>query len=137
MTGDLDAQVSGLVVGKDEALVHLYRTNYFPDAHIYFMRRLLHDFYNSTCVDILRNTASAMGPDSRVVVCDMLVPDKVDVDGPQDIYVLDFALMCVGGKEKTLREFRSIFDQAGLELVHVYPSAVGSTVMVEGRLKRA
>ncbi len=100
------------------------------------MRRFLHDFYKPECVRILQNTAAAMGQDSRLVVCDMLVPERVEVFGPPELYALDFALMCVGGKEKTLAEFHETFDEAGLELLEVYPSGIGATVMVEGRLKR-
>lgn len=101
------------------------------------MRRILHDFYNPPCIEILKNTVSAMGPDSRLIVCDMIVPEKVDVEnGPKELYWLDFSLMLISGKEKTLREFEEIFDAAGLELVKVYPSALGSTVHIETRLKR-
>lgn len=101
------------------------------------MRRLLHDFYNPVCVEILKNTVPAMGPDSRLLICDMLVPEKVDVGGPQELYWLDWSLICLGGKEKTLKEFIDIFDQAGLELVNVYPSGVGATGIVEARLKQS
>ena len=100
------------------------------------MRRILHDFYNEPCVEILRNTAKAMGPDSRLIVCDMLVPEMVEVNGPKELYWLDFNLMLIGGKEKTLKEFEEIFDAAGLELVKVYPSGIGATVQLETRLKR-
>lgn len=100
------------------------------------MRRLLHDFYNPVCAEILANTASAMGPDSRLIVCDMLVPATVQVGGPQDLYWLDYSLGTMSGKEKTLREFEELFDGAGLELVKVYESGVGHTVMLESRLKR-
>lgn len=100
------------------------------------MRRLLHDFYNPVCVTILRNTASAMGPSSRLLVCDMLVPDRVDVGRDMELYWLDMALLTISGKEKKLGEFREIFDEAGLELVEVYPSSLGRTVVLEARLKR-
>ncbi|KAK3685849.1 S-adenosyl-L-methionine-dependent methyltransferase [Podospora appendiculata] len=107
-----------------------------PDAHVYFMRRLLHDFYNPVCVEILRNTVSSMGPDSRLIVCDMLVPEKADVNGSKELYWLDLNLMCISGKEKKLTEFVEIFDAVGLELVKVWPSGVGATVQLETRLKR-
>lgn len=100
------------------------------------MRRLLHDFYNPVCVDILKNTASAMGPDSRLIVSDMLVPERVEVGGAMDLYWLDFSLLTISGKERTMNEFKDIFAQAGLELVKVYESAVGRTIMLETRLKR-
>jgi hypothetical protein len=99
------------------------------------MRRLLHDFYNPVCVEILKNTVPAMGPDSRLIICDMLVPERVEIDGPMELYWLDFSLMTISGKEKTLKEFNDIFDAVGLELVKVYPSGIGKTVMLETRLK--
>jgi len=99
------------------------------------MRRILHSYYDSVCVEILKNTVSAMVPDSRLIVCDFLVPDRVQAGGPQEVYWMDFTMMCVGGKERTLEEFRRIFDAAGLDLVKIYPSGIGATCMIEARLK--
>ncbi|KAK0626920.1 hypothetical protein B0T14DRAFT_562785 [Immersiella caudata] len=56
------------------------------NAHVYFMRRFLHDFYNDVCIKFLRNTAKAMGPDSRRIITDMLVPEQVEVYGPKEVY---------------------------------------------------
>jgi hypothetical protein len=106
------------------------------DAHIYFMRRLLHDFYPPVCIDILKSTVSAMGPDSRLIVCDMLVPEKVEPGKLKELYWLDLNLMSISGKEKTLDEFKQMFDAVGLELVKVWPSEIGATVQLETRLKR-
>jgi hypothetical protein len=105
------------------------------DAHVYFMRRLLHDFYPPVCVDILRNTVSAMGPDSRLIVCDMLMPEKVEPGRLKELYWLDLTMMSISGKEKTLDEFNQMFDAVGLELVKVWPYASGATVQLETRLK--
>lgn len=101
------------------------------------MRRLLHDFYPPVCIDILRNTVQAMGPDSRLIVCDMLVPEKVEPGQLKELYWLDLNLMSISGKEKTLDEFKQMFDAVGLELVKVWPSGVGATVQLETRLKRS
>ncbi|KAE9379800.1 S-adenosyl-L-methionine-dependent methyltransferase [Stipitochalara longipes BDJ] len=105
------------------------------NAHVYFMRRLLHDFYNPVCVEILKNIVPAMGPDSRLIICDMIVPEMVEIGGPQQLYWLDFSMLILGGKEKTITEFTNIFNEVGLELVKVYPSGVGTTSMLETRLK--
>lgn len=101
------------------------------------MRRLLHDFYPPVCIDILRNTVQAMGPDSRLIVCDMLVPEKVEPGQLKELYWLDLNLMSISGKEKTLDEFKQMFDAVGLELVKVWPSGVRATVQLETRLKRS
>lgn len=100
------------------------------------MRRFLHDFYNPVCIEFVKNTASAMGPDSRLIVCDQLIPDMVEVYENYELYWLDFALLCMTGKEKRKAGFEEIFDAAGLELVRIYPSAYGKTVMLEARLKQ-
>ena len=107
-----------------------------PDAHIYFMRRFLHDFYAPVCTEFVKNTASAMGPDSRLLICDMLVPDLVEPHENMDLYWLDFALLCMTGQEKKKATFEEIFEAAGLELVQIYPSAYGRTVMLEAKLKK-
>ncbi|VUC26767.1 unnamed protein product [Clonostachys rosea] len=106
------------------------------NAHIYFMRRFLHDFYTPVCIEFVKNTALAMGPSSRLIVCDMLIPDKVEVHENMDIYWLDFALLCMSGQEKKKATFIEIFDAAGLELVKIYPSAYGATVMLEAKLRK-
>ncbi|KAK7425533.1 hypothetical protein QQZ08_007974 [Neonectria magnoliae] len=106
------------------------------NAHIYFMRRFLHDFYSPVCIEFVKNTASAMGPDSRVLICDMLIPDMVEVHESMDLYWLDLSLLCMTGQEKKKADFIEIFEAAGLELVNIYPSAYGRTVMLEAKLKK-
>ncbi|KAL2256328.1 hypothetical protein VTK26DRAFT_1831 [Humicola hyalothermophila] len=120
----------------DPMVYDIFTPQPVKNAHVYFMRRLLHDFYNPVCVDILRNTVQAMGPDSRLIICDMLVPEGVD-PSKGILYWVDFNLMGIGGKEKTLAEFKELFDAVGLELVKVWPSTIGATVQLETRLKRA
>lgn len=101
------------------------------------MRRLLHDFYDPVCVEILRNTVSAMGPDSRLIVSDMLIPDRVQTGGDLTLYWLDFSLLTISGRERNLADFLNLFDQVGLELVKVYKAPIGHTAMLETRLKNA
>ncbi|KAM0350665.1 hypothetical protein ACHAPU_003153 [Fusarium lateritium] len=107
------------------------------NARVYFMRRFLHDFYNPVCIEFVKNTVSAMGPDSRLIICDQLIPDTVKEHEYRDLYWLDFALLCMTGMEKKKPDFEQIFEAAGLELVKIYPSAYGCTAMLETRLKRS
>jgi len=99
------------------------------------MRRLLHDFYNPVVVEILKNTIPAMGPSSRLIVCDMIIPERTQAGVDTALYTMDFSLLTVSGQERTLDEFKAIFDEVGLELIKVYPSGIGQTAMLETRLK--
>ncbi|KAF7932151.1 uncharacterized protein EAE97_009172 [Botrytis byssoidea] len=107
------------------------------NAHVYFIRRILHDFYEPVCIQLLKNIASAMGSTSRVVIADMIRPEKTDVDGEIMIYWMDFCMMMLNGKEKSEKEFREIIDAAGLEVIKIWRYPVGTQAQIECRLKRA
>ncbi|KAH7311561.1 S-adenosyl-L-methionine-dependent methyltransferase [Stachybotrys elegans] len=106
------------------------------NAHVYFMRRLLHDFYDPECLEILRNLVPAMGPSSRLIISDMLLPDLVVPGDDRTAYWLDLCLLCIGGRERKLREFEAMFAEVGLELVQVHRSSAGHVAMLETRVKR-
>ena len=99
------------------------------------MRMILHDYADPTSTQILSRLAEAMSPDSRLLICEMVLPRRV---GEADFAsaVLDQAVMTMGGKERTEEGFKKILEAAGLELVHTWrvPGVPGGCV--EGRLKR-
>ncbi|KAK4182902.1 S-adenosyl-L-methionine-dependent methyltransferase [Podospora australis] len=104
-------------------------------AKAYFMRMIMHDYNDPVATHILKNVASAMDSNSRVLICDMVLPQKV---GEADFAaaVMDQCVMTMGGKERTELGFRKIFEAAGLELVKVWRAPGVPGGCVEGRLKR-
>ncbi|TVY92319.1 O-methyltransferase [Lachnellula willkommii] len=105
------------------------------NAHFYVMRRILHDFYIPVCKEMVKNIASAMGPTSRFVIADMIMPEKVEIGTEVTPYWLDFNLMMLNGTEKSKQQFEEILDAAGLEIVKIYPFAFGCHANIECRLK--
>lgn len=111
------------------------KTQPVKGAKAYFMRMILHDYADPVCVEILSRLAEAMEQDSRVLVCDMVIPQRVgEVDFPAA--VLDQCVLAMGGKERTEAGFRGLFESAGLELVQVWRVVGVPGACVEGRLKR-
>lgn len=104
-------------------------------AQAYFMRMILHDYSDPVCTQILSNISSAMSEHSRVLVCDMVLPERVN-EATFPAAVLDQAVMSMGGKERTEEGFRKVFEGAGLELVKVWRAPGVPGGCVEGRLKR-
>ena len=76
-----------------------------------------------------------MGPTSRLIVADMILPDKTEMGGDMTIFWLDFSMMLLNGKEKTFTEFSEILDAAGLEIVQVWRYSFGTQAQIECRLK--
>ncbi|KAK3988728.1 S-adenosyl-L-methionine-dependent methyltransferase [Cladorrhinum sp. PSN332] len=104
-------------------------------AKAYFMRMILHDYSDHVSIEILKNLVPAMSPESRVLVCEMVLPQRVD-ETTFAAAVLDQAVMAMGGKERTEQGFRKVFEAAGLELVKVWRAPGVPGGCVEGRLKR-
>ncbi|KAK4178066.1 S-adenosyl-L-methionine-dependent methyltransferase [Triangularia setosa] len=100
----------------------------------YFFRMIMHDYSDAVASEILKQIVPAMTSESRVLVCDMVLPQKV---GEADFAaaVMDHAVMTMGGKERTEEGFRRIFDAAGLELVKIWRAPGVPGGLVEGRVR--
>jgi hypothetical protein len=97
------------------------------------MRMIMHDYADDVCIKILSRISAAMSNMSRILICDMVLPQRVgEADFPAA--VLDQAVMTMGGKERTEEGFRKLFESAGIELVKTWrvPGVPGACV--EGKL---
>lgn len=95
-------------------------------ADVYVLKRILHDWSDEVCVDILRNCRSAMANDGRVLVVDTVIPPG---NAPHGGKVLDVMMMAsLPGRERTEAEFRKLFDRAGLRLSRVIPTPTAMSI---------
>jgi hypothetical protein len=105
-----------------------------PDAHIYYLRRIIHNWQDAECRKILQHIADAMAPDSRLLIAEMVVPPMPEgID--KTAYWMDFCMLIIGGKERSEKEFSNLLDSAGLKLVKIWRSEVGNQTVIECRLK--
>jgi hypothetical protein len=84
---------------------------------VYVLKSVLHDWDDARSIAILKNCREAMGPDSRLLVVERVVP---------------------GGLERTEAEYRRIFEAAGFELARSIPTHAPVSI-IEGvpRARRA
>lgn len=83
-------------------------------ADVYVLSGVIHDWPDAQAAAILRRCAEAVAPSGRVLVVDQLVDDAADMAGMTAFDL--FMLVCCGGRERTLDEFRSLGAAAGLSL---------------------
>ncbi|PYH78668.1 putative O-methyltransferase [Aspergillus uvarum CBS 121591] len=103
-------------------------------AAIYYFRRIFHDWPDvPEAMKILQNTAVAMDrSQSRLLIHDIIVPET----GATMTHAWqDLSLMAIGGIERTAKNFASLLDSAGLELVQVWRKPGDIMGIVEARLK--
>lgn len=88
-------------------------------ARFYYLRQILHDWPDDKCIEILKHLVAASGPESQILIDEMVLPDS---GVPWEAATLDLTMMAsLGSRERTLSEWRALLDQAGLKALYVYP----------------
>ncbi|GAA2314344.1 methyltransferase [Streptomyces kunmingensis] len=100
-----------------------------PGADVYLLSRILHDWDDARCLDILRHIAGAMPADADLLIVERLLP----TDGsPSLAAAWDLHMRCnVGGRERTAQHYARLLTDAGLTLVGHTP------LPLEGRVLHA
>lgn len=89
----------------------------------------MHDWPDEEAAKILRNTADAMGPDSRILIDEAVVPDT---GANWQATMADIAMMSFGGRERTENQWASLAKRAGLriEQIHAYVASTRTSILV-------
>jgi SAM-dependent methyltransferase len=85
-------------------------------ADIYVLRHVVHDWRDEDAAAILRNCRNAMKPEGRVLVVEIVVPAGND---PSFAKWMDLMMITYGGKERSEKQYRELFAQAGLSLTRI------------------
>jgi hypothetical protein len=100
-----------------------------PGGDAYLLKMVVHDWEDPAAAAILRSCRAAMPADGAVLVVERVVGLA---NQGRDVAFSDLnMLVAAGGRERTLEEFRTLFEDAGFELVREVPTAAGISV-VEG-----
>ena len=104
-----------------------------PEGDVYVLKTILHDWDDARATRILERCRAAMSPQGRVLVVELLLPERVAEGGG---FLGDMMMLVeTGGRERTEQEFASLFAAAGLALTEVTPlqaGRYGGRVLIEG-----
>jgi 2,7-dihydroxy-5-methyl-1-naphthoate 7-O-methyltransferase len=85
-------------------------------ADLYMLKSVLSDWPDTEAKSILERCAEAARPHGRLVVVNGVSPDGLDAPDPNLLM-----MVLVGGKERSLSEFRSLAQSAGLKVEKTSP----------------
>ncbi len=89
-------------------------------ADVYLLKWILHDFDDESCVALLKSCAKALGETARLLVIERPVPEG-EAAAAQWVQP-DLNMLCLsGGSERTLVEYRTLLERAGLVLETITP----------------
>lgn len=96
------------------------------------MRRVLHDYSDTKCIEILKHLAAAAAPDTVILISEMIMPATIG-EGELPIVCMDMSMMNMGGKERSEKQFAELLNAAGLELTKVM-EGYGTDRLLEARI---
>ncbi len=81
------------------------------------MSRVLHDWNDSKVLEILQNVYLSLEENGTLLLFETIIPE----DSAYDIGItLNFNLLvCVGGKERTLKEFQTLLEKANFKICQI------------------
>ncbi|KAJ5975130.1 hypothetical protein N7481_008837 [Penicillium waksmanii] len=87
-------------------------------ARFYYFRSILHDWADEKALIILKNTISALGPDSAILIDEMVLPNSgVHWHATQ----VDMAMMSsLASLERTTEQWHTLLEKAGLRIVEIH-----------------
>ncbi|MET9852619.1 methyltransferase [Streptomyces sp. NPDC006450] len=85
-----------------------------PGGDVYVLSRILHDWDDDRCREILRHCARAMSEDADLLIVERLLPAD---DSPSLATAWDLHMACnVGGRERHASHYADLLADAGLQL---------------------
>jgi SAM-dependent methyltransferase len=98
-----------------------------PEADIYLLKNILHDWDDGQSVRILENCRQAMRPGGRVIVVELIL-GEIGKPGPAPFMDLNMMVMLTG-RERTVSEYRALLKKAGFRLDKSSPIRSSMTVI--------
>lgn len=99
----------------------------------YILKHIVHDWPEAQALQILKNVREAMNPGGRLLVMEMVAPEKPNA--PHAAKLTDLWLMLlVGGKERTTTQYGELLTEAGFRLERVVETA-GAISVVEASVR--
>jgi C-methyltransferase len=94
-------------------------------AELFLLRQVMHIWDDETCTRLLSNCITGCPAGTRVILIEHLLTDDAAADPPNPVFStqIDLLMMLIGsGQERTLADFQSVFEQAGLKFSRVQPT---------------
>jgi hypothetical protein len=100
-------------------------------ADAYILRSVIHDWPEPQALTILSNLRTAMSPDSRFILIEVLVPETENANW--GVWIDLGMMVLAGGRERTATEYRELLAASGFETEQVVPTKSPFSIIVAKR----
>ncbi|RYP42280.1 hypothetical protein DL767_000444 [Monosporascus sp. MG133] len=99
---------------------NFYDAQPVKNAHIYYLRNVLHNHYDERSKEILRRIMDAMGPTSRVLIGEMILPPTAVPGSDPFPFFMDLNMFMEGGIERSEEQWSKLLAEVGLEIERIW-----------------
>ena len=98
-----------------------------PRCDGYILMEIIHDWPDKEAIAILQSIRRAAAPQARLLLIEAIVPND---PGPDWSKMLDIHMLTLlGGKQRTLSEYRMLLDQSGFSFQREIDSGAGISIL--------
>lgn len=107
------------VASRIELVGGSFFTDPIPPGDVHILTHIIHDWDDDAAVRILKNVRASMQPNQLLLVIDRVIAE----DKPSlDVFLIDLNMLAgLGGRERTLAEFASLFASTGFSAPREIP----------------
>lgn len=115
----LDSVLGGPPKGIEFMPYNIFTPQPVRNAHIYYMRHIIHDWDDESMGMILQQLLSILRerPATKLLLADLVLPETNT--GMQEA-IRDFTLFPIGGMERTESQWRKLLERNGLEIKKIW-----------------
>lgn len=112
--------IQALDPGRWECIGGDFLQDSLPNADLYLLKSVLHNWSDEHCIQILKQCRCTMQPVGKILIIESVIPSiQVQVDDVRALMDLEMLLHTVGGQERTEDEYRRLLEQAGLTMTQI------------------
>ncbi|EFA82380.1 hypothetical protein PPL_04805 [Heterostelium album PN500] len=94
-------------------------TDKIPEADIYIMKSILHNWTDDQAVKVLKNVANSMKQGSKLYVYDIVLGNEKNEQQGVGVWLDIKMFQLMNGRERSLKEFEKIAREAGVKIGNV------------------
>ncbi|KAL8770158.1 MAG: hypothetical protein Q9209_004000 [Squamulea sp. 1 TL-2023] len=119
-----------MVAGVEMMPYDFFTPQPVQNAKYYYLRTVLHDWPDDKAETILKNVVSAMGPDSKILIDEMVLPNTGVHWWSACLDLHMYAML--GAMERNVDQWTSLLDRCGLKIVETrtYMPVMRNSVIV-------